>query len=127
PTLALFAVAQFSGAPVPAFRAAREAEIAAFAHKYESLGPRLPVVINLDEDYVTAAKARNSIEVVDDCGEALCGVAADDFPDDWQVAELRALITPASAPRTERDAYAIALLGTFNGEDVDRWAADCVG
>jgi len=126
PTLALFAVAQFNGAPAPTFRVAHEQEIAAFARKYEALGPRLPVVINLDEDYVTAAKTRNSIEVVDDCGEALCGVATDDFPEDWQVAELRALFTPASALRGERDAFAIALLGTFHGEEVDRWAADCV-
>ncbi len=126
PSVLLFAVAQFSGAGTESFRAAHEREIAAFARKYESLGPRLPVTINLDEDYVTAAKTRNSIEVVDDCGEALCGVATDDFPEEWQVAELRALFTPPSAPRAERDAFAVALLGTFDGEDVDRWAADCI-
>lgn len=123
---AVAAAAQFSGAPAPVFRAAHEAEIATLAKRYEHLTPRLPVVVRLDEDYVAAAKERRSIEVVDDCGEALCGVAADDFAEDWQLAELRALFTPASAPRLERDAYAVALLGTFHGEDADRWAADCL-
>lgn len=124
--LLLAVVAQFSGATAPSWRAAREQEIVRLVALHPQFVPRLPVVIQLDEDYVAAARARKSIEVVDDCGEALCGAAADDFPEDWQVAELRALFTPSSAPRLERDAFAVALLGTFLGQDVERWAADCV-
>jgi hypothetical protein len=126
-TLFLLAVvAQFSGTAAPSWRVAHEQEIARFAERYTQLGPRLPMVIQLDDDYVAAARARKSIEVVDDCGEALCGVATDDFPEDWQVAELRALFTPPSATRLERDAFAVALLGRFRGQDVERWAADCM-
>jgi hypothetical protein len=125
-TLQAATVVQYTGAPAPSWRAAHEGEIAHFAERNKALGPRLPVVIQLDDDYLAAAKARKSIEVVDDCGEALCGAATDDFPEDWQVAELRALFTPATAPRLERDAFAVSILGTFIGQDVDRWAADCV-
>lgn len=124
--LLLAVVAQFSGAPAHSWRAAREQEIVRLVAQYPQLGPRLPVVIHVDDDYVAAAKARKSIEVVDDCGEALCGAAADDFPEDWQVAELRALFTPSSAPRLERDAFAVALLGKFLGQKVEPWVADCV-
>src|SRR5258708_10385360 len=122
----LAVVAQFSGTAAPSWRAAHEQEIARCAARFPQLGPRLPVIIQLDDDYVAAAKARKSIEVVDDCGEALCGGAMDDFPEDWQSAELRALFTPPSATRLERDAFAVALLGTFRGQDVERWAADCL-
>ncbi len=124
--LLLAAVVQFSGTAAPSWRAVHEQETARFVSQYPQLGPRLPVIIQLDDDYVAAAKARKSIEVVDDCGEALCGVATDDFPEDWQFAELRALFTPPSATRLERDAFAVALLGTFRGQDVERWAADCL-
>jgi hypothetical protein len=125
-TLQAATAVQFSGSAAPSWRAAHEAEIARFAARYPQLGPRLPVVIQLDDDYLAAAKARKSIEVVDDCGEALCGAATDDFPEDWQVAELRALFTPSTVPRLERDAFAASLLGRYLGQDVDRWAADCM-
>jgi hypothetical protein len=126
-TTLLLTVAQFSGGGSAAFRAAREAEVARLAARFASLQPRLPLRIRLDDDYVSAATSRHSIEVVDDCGEELCGVATDDFPEDWQIAEVRAMLTPASASRMQRDAFAVALLGTFHGQDVDRWAAACVG
>jgi len=54
----------------------------------------LPVVYKLDEDFVAAARTRQSIEVVDDCGEALCGVATDELVEDWEAADLRALHRP---------------------------------
>ena len=102
----------------------REAFIRANAERYASRHPRLPVVYRLDEDFVAAARDRRSIEVVDDCGDALCGVATDELRDAWDVADLRAMFTPATAPRPERDAAVAAMTGTFFGQDVDAWGRD---
>lgn len=99
----------------------REAFIRRMSERMEA--PRLPVVYHLDESFVAAARSRRSIEVVDDCGTALCGVATDELPGWWDVADVRALATPADAPRRERDAYAAAITGWF-GDDVDAVAAD---
>lgn len=85
--------------------------------------PKLPVVYHLDADFVVAARTRKSIEVVDDCGDALCGVATDELPRWWEVADARALATPADATRRDRDAFAAAITGWF-GDDVDAVAAD---
>jgi glycosyl hydrolase family 113 len=110
--------------PDPRWLRERERFVREQAARFRQLSPRLPVVYRLDPDFVTAAKRRQSIEVVDDCGEALCGVPTDELPEPWQIADIRAMFTPAGAPRALRDAYAVALLGRFAGEDVDRWAAD---
>jgi hypothetical protein len=104
--------------PTKQWKDEQEAFVRRAAEEHKNLAPRLPVVIHLDEDYVAAARARRSIEVVDDCGDALCGVASDDFPDDWRIAELRALFTPATGDPIERNAFATALLG----HDVDQLA-----
>src|SRR5712691_8802973 len=104
----------------------RERFVREKASRFRTLAPRLPVIYRLDPDFVTAAKLRDSIEVVDDCGDALCGVPTDELPEEWDIADLRALFTPAGAPRAERDAFAVALLGRFRGEEVDQWAADAL-
>jgi len=70
--------------------ATREAFIRAHAPK----SARLPVVYKLDEDFVVAARTRKSISVVDECGEALCGVATDELVGEWEVADLRILRAP---------------------------------
>jgi hypothetical protein len=101
----------------------REEFIRLQAARFSALHPRLPVVVHLDPDFVTAARERRSIEVVDDCGDALCGVASHELPEAWDLADLRAMFTPTDAPRLERDAFAAALLGTYGGEDLDGWAA----
>ena len=101
----------------------REEFIRQQAARFPALHPRLPVVVHLDPDFVTAARERRSIEVVDDCGDALCGVASYELPEAWDLADLRAMFTSADAPRLERDAFAAALLGTYGGEDLDGWAA----
>ena len=101
----------------------REEFIHLQAARFPALHPRLPVVVHLDPDFVTAARERRSIEVVDDCGDALCGVATDELPEAWDLSDLRAMFTPAAAPRLERDAFAAALLGAYGGEDLDGWAA----
>src|SRR5712691_10672879 len=87
-------------------------------------GGRLPVVYKLDEDFVTAARTRRSIAVVDDCGEALCGVATDELRDEWELADLRALFAPRDAPPLDRQAIAAAKGGRWEGEDVRAIAAD---
>jgi len=69
----------------------------AFIRKHARGDAHLPVVYKLDEDFVTAARTRQSIEVVDDCGEALCGVATDELVEDWEAADLRALHRSAPA------------------------------
>jgi hypothetical protein len=63
----------------------------AFIRAHAAGDAHLPVVYKLDEDFVAAAKTRQSIEVVDDCGEALCGVATDELVEDWEAADLRIL------------------------------------
>jgi hypothetical protein len=105
-----------------AWIAKREAFIRTWAAKRE--GAALPVVYKLDADFVTAAKSRGSIEVVDDCGSALCGVATDELSDDWDIADLRAMYTPPSEPRLQRDAKAAAIGGRWMGESVEAIAAD---
>jgi len=94
---------------------AREAYIRKVAATIRA--PKLPVVYHLDADF------RRSVEVVSDCGDALCGVATDELPRWWDVADVRALATPAGATRRDRDAYAAAIVGWF-GDDVDAVAAD---
>lgn len=86
--------------------AAREAFIRAHA----TPDAHLPVVYKLDEDFVTAARTRQSVEVVDDCGGALCGVATDELRDEWELADVRAMF---SIP----NAKAAAMLGRWKGED----------
>jgi len=66
----------------------------AFIRAHAAGDAHLPVVYKLDEDFVTAARTRQSIEVVDDCGDALCGVATDELVEDWNAADLRALHRP---------------------------------
>ncbi len=92
--------------------------------RFPKLAARLPVAIHLNAGFVEAAQKRRSIEAIDDCGDGLCGVAAGEVGDQWEVAIVRAMYTPADPPRVERDAYAVALLGRFHGEDLDRWARD---
>jgi len=99
----------------------REAFIARTAKMLPA--PKLPVVYHLDADFVTAAKSRKSIEVVDDCGDALCGVATDELPRWWELADVRAMATPPTLPRRTRDMVASAVIGWF-GDDVDSVAAD---
>jgi hypothetical protein len=122
--IALLTIRVEGSPPAPSWLEQRERFVRQHASRFRVLGPRLPVVYRLDPDFVTAAKRRQSIEVVDDCGEALCGVATDELPDSWDIADLRAMFTPSGAPRAERNAFAVALLGRFHGEDVDGWAAD---
>lgn len=89
------------------------------------LDPRLPVVYRLDRDFVAAARERKTTAVVDDCGErTLCGVATDELEAAWENADLRALFTSPGEPPYFREAYAAALLGRFEGEPVEAWAAD---
>ncbi|HYM62629.1 MAG TPA: hypothetical protein VEZ11_17225 [Thermoanaerobaculia bacterium] len=102
----------------------REQFIRSAAARWPELSPALPVAIHLDADFVAAARDRGSIEVVDDChGRELCGVASDELPASWDVATLRALFTPPGEAARLRDAYAVALLGSFDGEGIDDWAA----
>jgi len=103
----------------------REAFVRDASRRFAALQPRLPVVYRLDEDFVAAARSRRSIEVVDECNSGeLCGVATDELPRPWDAADLRAMFTASSDPPLWRDAYAAALLGKFEGEDVEAWAAD---
>lgn len=103
----------------------REAFVRDASRRFAALQPRLPVVYHLDQDFVAAARSRRSIEVVDDCnGQELCGVAADELPQAWNAADLRAMFTASSDPQLWREAYAVALLGRFEWEDVDAWTAD---
>src|SRR5205085_6526288 len=70
----------------------RETFIARMAREHATLHPRLPVVYRLDRDFVTAARTRRSIEVVDDCNDhELCGVATNELPEAWEKADLRAM------------------------------------
>jgi len=86
--------------------AAREAFIRAHA----TPDAHLPVVYKLDEDFVAAARTRQSVEVVDDCDKALCGVATDELRDEWELADLRAMFAIPNAK-------AAAMLGRWKGED----------
>jgi hypothetical protein len=96
----------------------RDAFIASMAKKYAELGPHLPIEYRLDADFVTAARTRNSVQVVDDCGDhILCGVATRELPYAWDLADMRALF---NIP-TER---AVALLGSYEGQDIDQLATD---
>lgn len=95
--------------------AAREAFIRDVAEKHPQAA--LPVVYKLDEDFVAAARTRESIEVVDDCGKALCGVATDELREEWELADVRALLTVTNA-------QAAAILGRWMGEDPRVIAAD---
>jgi hypothetical protein len=96
----------------------RDAFIAAMAKKYASLQPHLPIEYRLDADFVTAARTRNSIQAADLCGDhVLCGVATRELPDAWEIADLRALF---SIPVEK----AAALLGSYEGQDIDQLAAD---
>jgi hypothetical protein len=110
--------------PSPQWLHERETFIRRQSERFRPLHPHLPVAYRLDESFVAAAKLRRSIEVVDDCGPALCGVASPELPAAWDLADMRAMFTPAGAGRRQRDAFAVALLGRFEGEDPDRWAAD---
>ncbi|HKO57196.1 MAG TPA: hypothetical protein VJ276_15070 [Thermoanaerobaculia bacterium] len=101
---------------------AREAFIKAQSARFPS--PRLPVVYHLDEDFLSAARARRSIEVVDDCGADLCGVADDELPGAWEVADMRAMFSSPSDPPETREARAVALLGRFEGEPLEAWVGD---
>jgi hypothetical protein len=100
----------------------REAFIRTQSARFPSA--RLPVVYHLDEDFLAAARARRSIEVVDDCGPALCGVATDELAEAWEVADMRAMFSAPSDPPEVREARAVALLGRFEGEPLDSWVAD---
>jgi hypothetical protein len=82
----------------------------AFIRAHASPDAHLPVVYKLDDDFVAAARTRQSVEVVDDCGEALCGVATDELAEDWELADLRAMFAIDNAK-------AAALLGRWRGED----------
>jgi hypothetical protein len=74
----------------------------AFIRTHAPADAKLPIVYKLDEDFVTAARTRQSIEVVDDCGDALCGVATDELAEDWEAADLRKLnLPPRPAKRGE--------------------------
>jgi hypothetical protein len=74
----------------------------AFIRAHAPADAKLPIVYKLDEDFVTAARTRQSIEVVDDCGDALCGVATDELVEDWEAADLRRLhVPPLPATRGE--------------------------
>ncbi|HJW95789.1 MAG TPA: hypothetical protein VJ901_19415 [Thermoanaerobaculia bacterium] len=75
----------------------------AFIRSHAPADAKLPLVYKLDDDFVTAARTRQSIEVVDDCGDALCGVATDELVEDWELADLRALhaLPPRPAKRGE--------------------------
>jgi hypothetical protein len=96
----------------------RDAFIASMAKKYAALGPHLPIEYRLDADFVTAARTRNSVQVVDDCGDhTLCGVATRELPDAWDLADMR---TVFNIP-TEK---AVALLGSYEGQDIDQLASD---
>jgi len=96
----------------------RDAFLAAMAKKYAALGPHLPIEYRLDADFVTAARTRNSVQVVDECGDhVLCGVATRELPDAWDLAGLRTVFNlPAEK--------AVALLGSYEGQDIDQLAAD---
>ena len=116
------------GAIAPkAWIAARESFIRDRAREFANLHPQVPVTYHLDADFVGAARARESIAVVDDChGRDLCGVATDELPEGWDAADLRALFTSSDESPMWRAAFASSLSGRFGGEDVERWAADVV-
>jgi hypothetical protein len=102
----------------------RERDVRELTRAFPRLTARLPVVVHLDRDFITAARTRQSIELVDDCGSALCGVATTELPGEWRRAIARALFTPEAASRMQRDAFAASLTGTFGDEDIDDWTAD---
>jgi hypothetical protein len=103
----------------------REAFISRMATEHADLHPVLPVVYHLDRDFVTAARTRHSINVVDDCnGRELCGVATNELTNAWALADVRAMFTSPSDPPDKRNAEAVAILGTFEGEPLDEWVAD---
>lgn len=103
----------------------REAFIREAARRHRSLAPALPLSYRLDRDFVTAGRERRSVAVADDCGAAaICGVASDEFSQAWEIADLRALFTAPGEPPLWREAFAVALLGAFEREDVMGWAAD---
>lgn len=96
----------------------RDTFIASMAKKYAALGPHLPIEYRLDADFVAAARTRNSVQVVDDCGDrVLCGVATRELPYAWDLADTRAIF---SIPAEK----AVALLGSYEGQDIDQLAAD---
>jgi hypothetical protein len=103
----------------------REAFITRMASEHADLHPVLPVVYHLDRDFVTAARTRHSINIVDDCnGRELCGVATNELTSAWDLADVRAMFTSPNDPPEKRNAAAAAILGTFEGEPLDAWVAD---
>jgi hypothetical protein len=89
----------------------------AFIRAHASPDAHLPVVYKLDDDFVAAARTRQSVEVVDDCGDALCGVATDELAEDWDLADLRAMFAIDNAK-------AASILGRWHGEDPRAIASD---
>ena len=72
----------------------RQTFIARMAREHAELHPKLPVVYHLDRDFVTAARTRQSIDVVDDCNShELCGVATNELPFAWDNADVRAMFS----------------------------------
>lgn len=102
----------------------REAFVREHTSRLGRLHPALPVRYRLDRDFEEAARSRGSIEVVDRCESSLCGVAHERFIEDWERADLGALFTPAVSPSPLREAYAVALLGRWQGEPPEAWASD---
>jgi glycosyl hydrolase family 113 len=96
----------------------RDVFIGSMLKKFPAIEPHLPLVYKLDADFVTAARTRNSVEAVDDCGDrTLCGVATNELPYAWDLADTRALFHLTNEK-------AAALLGTYEGQDIDQLAAD---
>jgi len=104
--------------------ATREAAVRRIA----ALGPnpRLPLRIRLDQNLVEAVRARRAIRPVSRCGDALCGVASQEFTADWDLLTATSLFTPADADTVRGQAYGAFIIGTFRGEDIDSIAAAMV-
>ncbi|HVT03794.1 MAG TPA: hypothetical protein VHL58_10535 [Thermoanaerobaculia bacterium] len=84
---------------------------------------RLPLRIRLDANLVEAAKRRRAIHPVSRCGDALCGVASEEFDDEWDRLTAASLFTPDGADEIKSEAFGAALIDTFHGENVDAVAA----
>ena len=89
----------------------------AFIRAHARADAKLPIIYKLDEDFVTAARTRQSIEVVDDCGDALCGVATDELVEDWEAADLRKLHV-SNPPRPATRGEGSGVKGVVRGATV---------
>src|SRR5204863_4390399 len=90
----------------------------AFIRAHAPPDAKLPIVYKLDEDFVTAARTRQSIEVVDDCVDALCGVATDELVEDWEAADLRKLHNNNNPPRPAARGEGPGVRGCVKGATV---------